>query len=82
MNLCRKCVVNFNVGKIQFVLFDQSDNCGATDVKMDGSVLEQKSSFEMVGLSFCAKLDWGSYVIYIAKKENWSFDLFYKVSFS
>ena len=82
VNLCRKWLVNFNVGKTQFVLFDQSDNCGATDVKMDGSVLERKSSFEMVGFSFCAKLDWVSYVICIAKKGNWSFDLFYKVSFS
>ena len=40
---------------------------GAIDVKMDGSVLEEKSSFKMLGLTFTSKLDWGSYVISIAK---------------
>ena len=34
---------------------------------MDGSVLEEKSSFKMVGLTFSFKLDWGSYIISIAK---------------
>ena len=29
-----------------------------TDVKMDGSVLEEKSSFMMLGLTFSSKLDW------------------------
>ena len=33
---------------------------------MDGSVLE-KSSFKMLGLTFCSKLDWGSYIISLAK---------------
>ena len=37
---------------------------------MDGSVLEEKSSFKMLGLSFSSKLDWGSYVIYIAKTAS------------
>ena len=38
--------------------------------QMDGSVLEQKSnprSFKMLGLTFSSKLDWGSYIIFIAK---------------
>ena len=30
---------------------------------MDGSVLEEKSSFKMLQLSFTSKLDWGSYII-------------------
>ena len=30
---------------------------------MDGSVLEKKSSFKMLGLTFSSKLDWGSYVV-------------------
>ena len=34
---------------------------------MDGSVLEEKSSFKMLRLTFCSKLDWGSYIISIAK---------------
>ena len=28
------------------------------------SVLEEKSSFKMLGLTFSSKLDWGSYIIY------------------
>ena len=34
---------------------------------MDGSVLEEKSSFKMLWLTFSCKLDWGSYIISIAK---------------
>ena len=34
---------------------------------MNGSVLEKKSSFKMLGLSFSSKLDWGTYIISIAK---------------
>ena len=34
---------------------------------MDGSVLEEKSSFKMLVLTFPSKLDWGSYIISIAK---------------
>ena len=37
------------------------------DVKMDRSVLEKKSSFKLLGLSFPSKLDWGSYIISIAE---------------
>ena len=40
---------------------------GSIDVKMDGSALEEKSSFEMLGLTFYSKLDWGSYIISIGK---------------
>ena len=34
---------------------------------MKGSVLEEKSSFKMLGLTFFSKLDWGCYTISIAK---------------
>ena len=37
---------------------------------MDRSVLEEKSSFKMLGLTFSSKLDWGSYVIPIAKTAS------------
>ena len=65
-----KWLVGFNAGKTQLVLFDWSNNAGAIDVKMDGSVLEEKSSFKMLGLTFSSKLDWGSYIISIAKTAS------------
>ena len=37
---------------------------------MDGSVLEEKSSFKMLGLTFSCKLEWGSYIISIAKTAS------------
>ena len=48
-------------------MFNHSNNTGAIDVKMDESVLEEKSSFKMLVLTFSSKLDWGSYIISIAK---------------
>ena len=60
-------LVDFNAGKTQLVLFDRSNNNGSIDVKMDGSVPDEKSSFKMLGLTFSSKLDWGSYIISIAK---------------
>ena len=38
----RKWLVDFNAGKAQLVSVDRSKNFGAIDVKMDGSVLEEK----------------------------------------
>ena len=32
------------------------------DVKMDGSVLGEKSFFRMLGLTFSFELNWGSYI--------------------
>ena len=49
---------DFNAGENQLVLFDWSNNNSSIDVKMDGSVLEEKSSFRMLGLTFSSKLDW------------------------
>ena len=66
----RKWLVDFNAGKTQLFSFDQSNNTGAIDVRMDGSVLEEKSSFKMLGLTFSSKLDWGSYIISIAKTTS------------
>ena len=70
MDWGRKCLVDFNAGKTQLVSFDQSNNTGAINVKMDGSVLEEKTSFKMLGFTFCCKLDWGSYIISIAKTAS------------
>ena len=50
-------LVDFNAGKTQLVFFDRSKNTGAIDVKMDGSVLEGKTSFKVLGLTFSSKLD-------------------------
>ena len=41
----RKWLVDFNAGKTQLISFDQSNNTGAIDAKIDGSVLEEQSSF-------------------------------------
>ena len=61
VNWGKKWLVDLNVS------FDWSSNTSAIDVKLDGSVLEEKSSFKMLGLTFSSKLDWGSYIISIAK---------------
>ena len=52
------------------VSFDQSNNTGAITVKMDGPVFAEKSSFKILGLIFFSKLDWGSYIISIAKTAS------------
>ena len=63
----RKWLVDFKAGITQLILFDQSNNIGSINVKIDRFVLEEKSSFKMLGLAFSCKLDWGSYTITIAK---------------
>ena len=68
MDWGRKWLVDFNAGKTQLVSFDQSNNTGAIDVKMDGSVLGEKSSLKMLGLALSSKFDWGSYIISILLK--------------
>ena len=66
----RKWLVDFYAGKTQLILFDLSKNTGAIDVKMDGSVLDEKTSFKMLWLTFSSKLDWGSYIVSIAKTAS------------
>ena len=70
MDWGKKWLVHFNAGKTQLVSFHPSNNHGSIGVKMDGSVLEKKSSFKMLGLTFSSKLDWGSYIISIAKTAS------------
>ena len=64
-----KWLVDLNAGlfETQLVLFDWSSSTVSNDVKIDGSVFEEKSAFKMVGLTLYTKLDWGSYIISIAK---------------
>ena len=59
-----------NAGNTQLVLLEQSNNTSPTDVRMDGSALEQKSSFKILGLTFSFKMDWGYHIILIAKTES------------
>ena len=70
MHWGKKWLVYFHAGKTQLVLFEQSNNNGSIDVKMDGFVLEEKSSFKMLGLTFSSKLDWDSYIISIAQTAS------------
>ena len=82
MGWCIKWLVHFNGGKTQLILFDQSDNNGSIDMKMDGFVLEENSSFNMLGLTFSSKLDWGSYIISIAKTASKKIGTLIVLSFS
>ena len=82
MSWSRKWLLHFNPGKTQLGLLDRSSCIGDIDVKMDRSVLKKKSSFKMLGLTCSSKLDWGSYMIYIAKTDSQKIDWFYEVSFS
>ena len=61
----KKWLVDFNSGKSQLV--DGSNDSGYIDVKMDGSVLEKKSSFKMLGLNFSSKLDLVSHITPLLK---------------
>ena len=56
MDWGKKRLVDFNAGKSQLVSFDWSNNNGSVDAKMDGSVLKEKSSFKMSGLTTWVKL--------------------------
>ena len=66
MDWGRKQLVDFNAGILNWFCLT-SLITGDTDVKMDGSVLEEKSSLKMLGLTFSFELDLGSYIISIAK---------------
>ena len=66
----RKWLVDFNAGKNQLVLFDRSNKTGAIDVKMNGSVLGEKPSCKVLGLTFSSNLDWGFLIISIAKTAS------------
>ena len=65
-----KWLVDFSAGKTHLVSFDWSYNTVAIQLKMDGSTLERKSSFEMLGLPFSSKLDWGYYITSITKTSS------------
>ena len=70
MDWGKKWLFDFSLEKTQLVSFDWSSNNGSTDVKMDGPVLEEKSSLKMLGLTFSSKFDWSSYIISITKTAS------------
>ena len=70
----KKWLVDFNAGKTQLDLFNQSNNTGSIDLKIDGSVIEEESYFKMLGLTFSSELDWGSYIISISKTASEKID--------
>ena len=81
----KKWLVDFNAGKTRLVSFDRSNNTGSIDLRMDGSVLEEKSSFKMRGLTSTSKLDLDFYIISNAKtisKKIGTLSSFHQVSFS
>ena len=79
MNWSKKWLIDFNAGKTQLVSFDQSNNTGCIDGKMDGSVLEEKL-FKMLRLTFPSLLNWiGALTLYLLLKlpqENRSLNFF------
>ena len=56
MDWGKKWLIDFNAEKTQLVSFDWSNNDGSIDMKMNGSVPEEKSSFKMLGLT--SLLNW------------------------
>ena len=62
-------MAHFNAGKTQLVSFNWSNDNGSIDMKMNGSVLEEKSSFKILRLNFSSKLDWGSYIFSIFRRS-------------
>ena len=60
----------FHCWKNSTATFNKSNNTGAIEVKMDGSVLGEKLPFKMLGLTFSFKLDLGSYIISVVKTAS------------
>ena len=60
----------------QLVSFDRSNNIGSIDVKMDGLVLLEKSSFKMLELTLYSKLDRSTDIISIAKTGSKKIEAF------
>ena len=66
----KKWLVDFNDGKTQLVSFHRSNNTGATDKKMDGSVREKKKIFKMLRVDILFQIGSGLLIIFIAKTAS------------
>ena len=85
MDWGRKWLVYFNAEKTQLVLLDWSSNTGAIDIKIDGLVLEENSSFEDFGTVFPFWSGLGLlHCLYCQNchQEKLSLDFFYEAFFS
>ena len=56
MGCDRRCLLDFSAGKNQLVSFDLSNNTDSIELKMDGSVFEEKPTFRMLGMMFSSGL--------------------------
>ena len=70
LNWDRKWSDNYNAGKIKLVLYYLSNSTSAIDMRIDGCVLEENSSFKIFGLSSSSKLDWRSSIVFVAKTDT------------
>ena len=59
----RKWLVVFNLRKTQLVLPNCLNDCGAINVKMSGSILDEKLLFMILGFSFSVKFDYRLYFV-------------------
>ena len=56
--------------KLNWFHLTGENNTGVVHVKMDESVLDEKSYFKIQRLTFSSKLDWGSYITSIAETAS------------
>ena len=68
--------VNSISGTTQFTYFDRSNYSATTDVKMDGFVFDEKSSFNRLRLPLPTELIWDFLLPKKSPYENWSLDSF------
>ena len=63
-------LVTFNAGKTQLISLDRSRDPLNPPISMAGHALEERPSMKLLGISFTSKLDWGSYLIGLAKSVS------------
>ena len=59
MDRAKKWLVDFSAAKTQVVSFDRSNSNNSIDMEMDGSVPEEKSSFNMLGVDRFFEIELG-----------------------
>ena len=68
--LGQEVTCSFQCSKYSAGFASWSNNTGAIAVKMDGPVFEKTPSSKLLGLICSSKLDWGSYIISVAKSVS------------
>ena len=59
MDRAKKWLVDFSAAKTQVVSFGRSNSNNSIDMEMDGSVPEEKSSFNMLGVDRFFEIELG-----------------------